>query len=187
MSKLLVMYLIISSILYGCVNKLTHESQRELSIDSNENVIQYGFLNNMKREGKWYTINKNGGDTLSVDEYLDDFLHGVSKSFVKNRLKMLITYKKGDRNGPFISYYDNGNIEVEGNYYNGYCQKGEWLYYYKNGIIESKGNYDCDKQIGIWEYCDTTGVLIKTVDFDSDKLKYSISDSGLINIQIGME
>ena len=52
-------------------------------------------------------------------------------------------YKNGKMYGPFISYYENGQIQSQGNYnYDAsdiYSRKdGIWKYYYENGKIESE-------------------------------------------------
>ena len=52
-------------------------------------------------------------------------------------------YKNGKMYGPFISYYENGQIQSQGNYnYNEsdiYSRKdGVWKYYYEDGKIESE-------------------------------------------------
>lgn len=38
---------------------------------------------------------------------------------------------------------------------------GSWKYYYLNGVLESEGAYQDDKQVGIWNYYDNKGSLLK--------------------------
>ena len=54
-------------------------------------------------------------------------------------------YKNGKMTGPFMSYYENGQIQSHGNYKytesGVYSRKdGVWKYYYDNGQIQSESN-----------------------------------------------
>ena len=50
--------------------------------------------------------------------------------------------KKGKRDGPWISYYDNGQLWWEGSYRDGE-REGSWFFYNENGTVngEKTGNY----------------------------------------------
>ena len=54
-----------------------------------------------------------------------------------------VLFKDNEENGPFVEYYDNGEIEWKGSYLNG------------------------DNEFGILEQYDRTGVLIKKMECDS--------------------
>ena len=49
--------------------------------------------------------------------------------------------KDGKREGFWISYYDNGQLNWKVNYKNG-LKEGKWVSYYENGKLWSEGEYD---------------------------------------------
>ena len=68
---------------------------------------------------------------------------GPVSTGTKGQLMSSGLYKNGKMYGPFISYYENGQIQSQGNYnYNEsdiYSRKdGVQKYYYENGKIESE-------------------------------------------------
>ena len=56
---------------------------------------------------------------------------------------------KGRPTGPYVEYYENGQVEVEGNYKDG-VKDGKHVGYYKNGQILVEGNYKDGKEDGKW-------------------------------------
>jgi antitoxin component YwqK of YwqJK toxin-antitoxin module len=59
--------------------------------------------------------------------------------------------KNGLWHGPYISYYDNGQIKYRG-YYNKAKKNGLWQSFRKNSQIISKGNYKNGLKEGRWEF-----------------------------------
>ena len=57
--------------------------------------------------------------------------------------------KNGKREGAWISYYDNGQLDFKGNYKNG-KREGAWISYWSNGQLRYKGNYKNGKEEGEW-------------------------------------
>ena len=57
------------------------------------------------------------------------------------------SFKNGQREGAWVHYYENGQLEYKGNYKNGY-QENTWISYYENGQLKTKGNYKNGKQEG---------------------------------------
>ena len=71
------------------------------------------------KEGIYYKINSDLPFTGSVE----------------GRVQGAIT--DGKKNGAWIYYYENGQIEAKGNYKNSKKQ-GEWIFNFENGKIQSK-------------------------------------------------
>jgi len=60
----------------------------------------------------------------------------------------------GKREGPWVGYWDNGQLWIKGAYKNG-KHEGPWVFYWKNGQLHSKGVFKDGKEEGPWvEYWD---------------------------------
>ena len=59
------------------------------------------------------------------------------------------SFKNGEREGPWVSYWDNGQLSSKFDYKNGKLE-GPWIYYYEDGQLDRKGDYKNDKQEGPW-------------------------------------
>ena len=90
-------------------------------------------------------------------------------------------FKKGQKNGEWLSYFNNGQLWSKGNYKAGkeeglwkFYSKGQlWVgtnykdgqqdglyeHYYDNGKLRSTGNYKNNKQEGLWEDFNEKGGL----------------------------
>lgn len=66
--------------------------------------------------------------------------------------------KNGLKNGEFILYFPNGNIEIKGKIVDGE-NEGEWNYYYPNRSLESQGNFKNDLVDGKWVWYFPNGNL----------------------------
>ena len=56
------------------------------------------------------------------------------------------TYKKGLREGPFVSFHNNGQLKYKGSYKDGKVE-GAWEEYYDKGQLMYKGNYKDGKKV----------------------------------------
>ena len=91
-------------------------------------------------------------------------------------------FKKGKRHGPWVGYYENGQLQEKGEYKNGKSEgpwvfynedgqllgegelrngkeEGPWVSYHHNGQLFSKGEYKNGKQEGRWVAYDYEGNL----------------------------
>ncbi len=99
------------------------------------------FINEKTEEKINYWEN---GQKLSEIQYLKGKREGSCKYWHKTgQLMSSAVYKNGMLCGPFISYFENGQIESYGSFkYTDstiYSRKdGVWKYYYENGQIRSK-------------------------------------------------
>ena len=67
-------------------------------------------------------------------------------------------YKNGYQEGAWISYYENGQLYYKGNLKNGWLE-GAWVWYYGNGQVNNKGNYKKGKRDGAWVYYREDGTV----------------------------
>ena len=115
---------------------------------------------------------------IPVKDVVEHYDNGVVKIRGKER--------DGKRIGKWESFYENGYKEGgfeeagsgaggaadglealrENNYKSGY-RDGPTIVYYKNGMMRYDGRYYNDERTGIWQFYDSTGVLIKKLDMDS--------------------
>ena len=69
------------------------------------------------------------------------------------------TYKDGKGNGPWVYYWSNGHLKSKGTYKDG-NKIGPWVHYGENfGFLQSKGNYKNGKIDGPWVFYDLYGTL----------------------------
>ena len=66
------------------------------------------------------------------------------------------TFKDGIKHGPWVRYYDNGQLWSKGTYRDG-KEDGPWVGYNKDGIVWEKGTYKDGKRHGLWEESDGRG------------------------------
>ena len=69
-------------------------------------------------------------------------------------------WKNNKREGVWFNYLDNGTLDSEGNFTNG-INEGTWAYYYRNGQLGYKGNWKNGKQDGAWVSYNKDGTVDK--------------------------
>ena len=67
-------------------------------------------------------------------------------------------YKNGIAEGAWVSYWENGQLSHKENYKNGKAE-GAWIGYYENGQLSYKGNYKNGVKEGAWVYYYENGQL----------------------------
>lgn len=78
-----------------------------------------------------------------------DFTHA-------GKLTMTGTYKGGEKNGEFIFYYANGNVESRGHFFENY-RLGTWKYFYPNSFPRQEVEFVNDNIFRILYFNDSTG------------------------------
>lgn len=117
-------------------------------------VVESTYENGEPKVIKYYS-KKSGGLILNKEEI-----------FYENRQKKMEgPYKNDLRDGTWKAWYENGTIWSEGVYKNG-KRDGLGIAYHQNGQKYIEGMYREDMRVGVWRFYDTTGVLIKEVNFD---------------------
>jgi antitoxin component YwqK of YwqJK toxin-antitoxin module len=100
------------------------------------------------------------GEPLIVEKYENG---NVSLAYYTN--------EQGERDGHYISYYENGNKRSEGEYRND-KQVDYWRCWYDTGLLLSEGYYNSDGfQNGEWFFYDSTGHLQQR-EFFQDGIKH---------------
>jgi antitoxin component YwqK of YwqJK toxin-antitoxin module len=86
--------------------------------------------------------------------------------FYENKQKKMEgEYKNTQRSGQWKAWYENGTIWSEGEYKDGE-RNGLGIAYHENGQKYIEGMYRDDMRVGAWHFYDTTGKLLKEVNFD---------------------
>ena len=68
--------------------------------------------------------------------------------------------KNGKRVGPWVGFWDNGQISSKGTYKDG-KREGPWVIYYKNGQLMTKGTYKNGRKEGLGVGFYPDGTLIE--------------------------
>jgi hypothetical protein len=86
--------------------------------------------------------------------------------YTGNRMQMQGTFRKGKREGKWVSWYENGKIWSEGYFSNG-KGNGKRITYFENGRIRYVGEYKDDERTGEWRYYDENGKLLREIDYSA--------------------
>ncbi|MCC6372811.1 MAG: toxin-antitoxin system YwqK family antitoxin [Bacteroidia bacterium] len=74
----------------------------------------------------------------------------------------------GLKNGPYVTFYENGQKRSEGNY-EGNKQVGYWITWHDNGNKSSEGSFENGLQTGEWKFYYSDGKLQQINHFKNDK------------------
>lgn len=66
---------------------------------------------------------------------------------------------------PYCRVFDKRGHLIEEGVWNGEYFNGSYLSYHRNGIVKSSGVYATGRKIGIWNYYDNSGKLIKSINY----------------------
>ena len=77
---------------------------------------------------------------------------------VRQTSKMQGRIKDGKKDGPWVSYYENGQLSVKGTYKVGQLYGPYTLYHYA-GQLEGKGTYKDGKRDGSWTHYHDNGTV----------------------------
>lgn len=122
-------------------------------------------LNNKNSEKEWNLVLKNG--LLYKDSLASEPFTGHYEGTVMGK-KIEYDVVNGRKNGIFVIYNENGNVETIG-YMKDEMNYGEWKYYYPNGVLESIGIFKDDKADSTWNWYYMTGTVKQTGVFSDGK------------------
>ncbi len=105
---------------------------------------------------------KAADNTLKIESPAKDIVEYYDNGAVKIRGKE----RDGKRIGKWESFYPNGYKWSESDYKNGF-REGPIVVFYKNGMMRYDGRYYNDERTGLWQFYDSTGILIKKLNMDS--------------------
>ena len=138
MKKILLLTLL-ATLMFGCGKKKVVESTYQ---NGNPRVIKY--------------YHKSGKDLVLDQEVV----------YYENKQKKIEgNFKDLQRDGHWKAWYENGTIWSEGDYKDG-KRNGMGIAYHENGKKYIEGMYRDDSRVGPWHFYDTTGKLVKEVNFD---------------------
>lgn len=98
------------------------------------------------------TYNKEGKLEGVRREYSED--GNIEKSYIFRNGIMIaegIVTEKGERDGFWKEYFDDGRLRAEGKY-NKDLKEGAWKFYHPNGVVEQEGSYYKGKPEGEWRW-----------------------------------
>ena len=102
----------------------------------------------------------NGGQLSNERHYKEDEKDGKWISWYENgQKKFEKKYKKGEPNGVWNEWYENGQKEVEA-YFNGGKRDRHWAWWYENGQKKKEINYKNDEIVGIWTSWDEKAEIV---------------------------
>ena len=150
-------------------------------------VTFYSFAYQIDKNFTGQIVKKyKDGQVKSIENFKNGKLNGEFKEFFENgSLFQTGTFKNGDmknikvfyengklkfeqnlkdRKGKYRGYYPNGQLEVEGEVFQG-DEIGLWKYYNENGNLSSEGMYKEGKKVGEWKFYKTDGSLLKTINY----------------------
>jgi len=131
-------------VLLSCTAEETSD-EIETSVDNNEAEVQ---LEEVVEENQ---------NTTTSGESIEYYPNGAVK--MKGNLDA-----DGNRNGLWVSYYDNGTKWSESYYANG-KRAGHSLTFFPNGQVRYIGEYQNDEKTGTWKFYDEEGNLQKEENF----------------------
>ena len=94
-----------------------------------------------------------------------------------------VSLKNGKREGTWISYHVNGQLQYKGNFKNG-KEEGAFVAYHENGQLWAKGNYKNSKKDGAWIWYHKHGQLMHKGNYKSSKKEVawvSYNEDGTVN------
>ncbi len=120
-----------------------------------ETVVIDTWENGKPKKTMEYIIEEDGKKTA----YKETSYHHNEQKFIEG------TYDtKQERNGEWISWFDDGKKNSQGTYVNGELD-GKYTVWYPNGNIHYTGRYKKGKQIGKWKFYSEDGNLIKETEY----------------------
>ncbi|MDT0645258.1 aspartic peptidase [Zunongwangia sp. F260] len=82
--------------------------------------ISKGNMVDKKREGKWVYFHQTSKDTMMIEEYKNNQLNGLQKTFFKNgELAEKTEYQNDKKHGESLIYSEEGNLLQKLNFENG--------------------------------------------------------------------
>ena len=73
-------------------------------------------------------------------------------------------FKKGRKEGKWVSYFENGQLFYKGDLKNG-MKEGKWVFYFTNGQLARKGEYKNGVEEGMWVFYQSNGQVLHKGNF----------------------
>lgn len=163
---------LISTFRYENDEPVENKNQAEKDVEIKE---EYDELGNLIFQGGFFF------DTpIGIHRYYNSN-GNVIKSKVYNTngnlLSEGIINNDGSKHGKWTEYFEEGNIQAEGNFLND-KKNGRWTYYHKNGKIQQTGSYINGNLTGLWKWFHENGSLLMEETFilgleDGESIEYN--------------
>ena len=102
------------------------------------------------------------GTLAQIGTFKNGDLESIKAFYENGSLKFEEILK--DRKGKYREYYPNGQLEEEGEVFQGE-EAGLWKYYNEEGKLLSEGRYKEGKKIGKWKLYNLDGSLLKIENY----------------------
>ena len=136
--------------------------------DSTQNIKVSQNFSNGKLDGKQLSFSPNG-DTLALENYMLDILHGIQKSYFSNKkLNLQVGYKSGRMHGKYLKYDSRGTLLDDITYNNGKRHKKAYRYF-DNGNLMIEETWNNGKKAGEFKYFYSTGKMRLFEIYANDK------------------
>ncbi len=151
-------FILLTFTLGGCAKKQCPEGSKLFGESGKELVCLNESQKIHGKHVKWQTPEIKLFEKLYHDGQLD----GPYLEYYQNgQVKIDANYVKGALQGPYRMYYSNGKLKVASNYSAGNLS-GAFKSYHKNGKIKEDGNYNqIGKKIGTFVYYRDNGHKIR--------------------------
>ena len=83
---------------------------------------------------------------------------------VDGKLKMNGKFLNGEREGEWVAYFENEQVQSMGTFKAG-NRIGAAKVYFPNGQLRYEGQYDNNKEVGKWKFYNEQGDLVEEKDF----------------------
>ena len=103
---------------------------------------------------KWGDLVFNEREGVFYKKFTDVPFSGTVTGSQQGKLK------NGKWDGPWVSYWDDGQLSSKGTYKDGKGE-GPWVHYWENGQLMSKGTYKDGKKEGPWVVHNEDGTVDK--------------------------
>ena len=126
-------------------------------------VSFYSFAYQIDENFTGQVIKKyKSGQVKSIENFKNGKLNGEFKEFFENgSLFQVGTFKNGEMKNIRV-FYENGNLKFEQNLKD---RKGRYKGYYPNGQLEEEGEVFQGEKIGVWRYYNEEGKLSSEVTY----------------------
>jgi MORN repeat variant len=166
-----VVIILLSLVLNSCQEKV--EEAPKSSLELRDNLL-YKVGSDKPFTGRERALVK--GKIIEYD-VKDGLKHGEFKVFFENGNIEMQGQIDSNRNvGKWQYFYEDGNIESEGNF-DFDKPNGKWIWYYPDGTKREEGNYNNGIQVGTWFEFDSTGTVISEHEYEMGESSKDSSDT----------
>lgn len=160
------------------LTKINGKAEGEVRLfDINGNLILIGNLKNDQRNGPFYDLNPETGDTLRIVNFQNNLREGKSLSyFPGGGLSQESNFVNNQLEGPVTSYFEDGTVRDRTIFKN---NKPDGLSeaFYPNANPKTKINFSMGQYHGTYEEFDESGQLVFSTNYsrgviDGKELQY---------------